>query len=396
MTRELSRFVLLWPLIPCLALAAPPATTMPLAGQWRFSLDANKEGIQKEYFNRDLAGLIALPGSTDEAHLGAPNPARPSLDGLFRLYVYEGPAWYQRDVEIPAAWRGKQVVLFLERCHWDTRVWVDARYIGAQDSLIAPHVYDLGTTLAPRKHRLTICVDNTKKIDLGRFVSINYEGTQTNWNGLIGKLELRAKDPVSIADVEVYPDVARKLARVRVTIANQTGRPSTGVLTIGAAGVPAIRMQFSAAEPRTIATAELPMGAHPRMWDEFSPARYRLSVSMTAGAFHDSENVTFGMRDFATQGTQFTLNGRPIILRGTLECAIFPHTGYPPTDVDSWRRIYTIIKSYGLNHMRFHSWCPPDAAFTPAAQEGILIQAEGPQANVPAGRDAPRDDFLEQ
>src|ERR1017187_629437 len=211
----------------------------PLAGQWRFSLDANKEGIQKEYFNRDLAGLIALPGSTDEAHLGAPNPARPSLDGLFRLYVYEGPAGDQRDVEIPAAWRGKQVVLFLERCHWDTRVWVDARYIGAQDSLIAPHVYDLGTTLAPRKHRLTICVDNTKKIDLGRFVSINYEGTQTNWNGLIGKLELRAKDPVSIEDVEVYPDVARKTAKLSITVANVTGHPVDGKLTLSAALHPA-------------------------------------------------------------------------------------------------------------------------------------------------------------
>jgi hypothetical protein len=382
-------------MIPCLALAAPPATTMSLAGQWRFSLDANKEGVQKEYFNRDLSERIRLPGSTDEAHFGTPNPARPSLDGLFRLYVYEGPAWYQRDAEIPTAWRGKQVFLFLERSHWDTRVWVDSRYIGTEDSLIAPHVYDLGT-LAPGKHRLTISVDNTKKIDLGRFVSINYEGTQTNWNGLIGKLELRAKDPVSIADVEVYPDVARKLARVRVTIANQTGQPAAGRLTVGAGGVPAIHAEFSAAESRTIATVELPMGANVRLWDEFSPALYQLSVSMEAGAFHDSQTVSFGMRDFATQGTQFTLNGRPIFLRGTLECAIFPHTGYPPTDVDSWRRIYRIIKSYGLNYMRFHSWCPPDAAFTAADQEGILIQAEGPQANVPAGKDATRDAFLEQ
>ena len=130
------------------SLGAAPPTTLSLDGQWRFSLDTNKEGIQKEYFNRELPKRIELPGSTDQAHFGTPNSAKPSLDGLFRLYAYEGPAWYQRDIEIPKAWRGKQVTLFLERSHWDTRVRLDTRYIGTQDSLIAPHVYDLGPTFA--------------------------------------------------------------------------------------------------------------------------------------------------------------------------------------------------------------------------------------------------------
>ena len=373
------------------------AATIPLAGQWRFSLDPNHEGVQKQYFNRDLPERIALPGSTDEARFGTPNPNKPSLDGLYRLCVYEGPAWYQRDIDIPAAWRGKRISLFLERTHWVTQVWVDGQYIGSEDSLITPHAYDLPANLAPGRHRLTICVDNTKKIDLGRFVSINYEGTQTNWNGLIGKLELRAKDAVSIADVEVYPDAARKLAKVVVTIANTTGRPASGTLRIGATGR---RTPFTADVARTVVTVEHPLGKNVRLWDEFSPALYDLSVSMTAklgaSTFSDSQTVTYGVRDFATRGTQFTLNGRPIFLRGTLECAIFPRTGYPPTDVESWRRIYRIIKSYGLNHMRFHSWCPPEAAFTAADLEGVMLQVEGPQANIQAGRDEKRDAFLEQ
>ena len=90
------------------------------------------------------------------------------------------------------------------------------------------------------------------------------------------------------------------------------------------------------------------------------------------------------------------MNDRPVFLRGTLECAIFPLTGYPPTDVPSWQRIYRIIKSYGLNFIRFHSWCPPEAAFAAADIEGVMVQAEGPQANIPAGRDQRRDAFVEQ
>ncbi len=385
-----------------------PAWTEPvsLAGQWRFALDPNQEGVEKQFFNHELPERISLPGSTDEAKMGTPNPNKPTLDGLYRLYLYEGPAWFQRDVEIPETWKGRQVSLFLERTHWDTAVWVDDKSLGTQDSLIAPHVYDLGSDLAPGRHRLTICVDNTRKIDLGRFVSINYSGTQTNWNGLIGKLELRAKDPVCVADVQVYPDVERKLAKVRMVITNITGKAASGKVILGATGtagagkVPPLSVKFMATQPRTVISAELPMGENPRLWDEFSPALYALTVSMTAKStnqtFADRQTITFGMRKFATRGTQFTINNRPVFLRGTLECAIFPLTGYPPTDVPSWQRIYRIIKSYGLNFIRFHSWCPPEAAFAAADLEGVMIQAEGPQANVPAGEDQQRDAFVEQ
>jgi hypothetical protein len=115
-----------------------------------------------------------------------------------------------------------------------------------------------------------------------------------------------------------------------------------------------------------------------------------------ASGIADQGTVTFGMRKFAARGTQFTMNDRPLYLRGTLECAIFPLTGYPPCDVPAWQRIYRIMKSYGLNFIRFHSWCPPEAAFDAADIEGIMVQAEGPQANVPAGEDPQRDAFIEQ
>lgn len=385
-----------------------PAFTEPisLAGQWRFALDPNKEGVEKQFFKRELPERIALPGSTDEAKFGGPNPKKPTLDRLYRLYPYEGPAWYQRDIQIPEGWQGKQVSLFLERTHGDTTVWLDDRYVGTQDSLIAPHLYNLGANLAQGKHRLTLCMDNTRKIDLGGIASINSEDTQTNWNGLIGKLELRAKDPVALADVQVYPDVDHNSTRVNVTVTNVTGKPVSGKLTIGASSpqgsgkVPVRVIEFTAAEPRTIVSTELPMGKNVRLWDEFSPALYTLTVSMTAESsnqtFADQQMVAFGMRKLAARGTQFTMNGRPLFLRGTLECAIFPRTGYPPTDVPSWQRICRIIKSYGLNFIRFHTWCPPDAAFVAADLEGVMIQTEGPQSDIPAGDDKQRDAFLEQ
>jgi hypothetical protein len=383
------------------------AETRSIAGEWRVRLDPQRAGERERWFDRDLPGTatMTLPGSTDEARIAGPNQARPTLDGLYRLSPYEGPAWFQYQLLIPGSWRGKRVSLVLERVHWETKVWIDGHEVpGTQDSLIAPHVHDLGPLGAPGTRRLTIRVDNSRKIDLGGFVSILYEGTQTNWNGLVGSLEIRGVDPVAIDDVQVYPDIARKVARVRVRLSNATGNPVTARLALTVkerAGTAAIAGDHSDVhiDRSTEVVRDVAMGPVMKLWDEFSPDLYTVHAAVTASGddktYSDERSTAFGMRRFAAEGTRFTLNGRPIFLRGTLECAIFPRTGYPPTSVSQWRRMYQAIKAYGLNFMRFHSWCPPEAAFTAADLEGVILQPEGPQANVDAGVDSARDTFME-
>jgi len=361
--------------------------TRSLAGQWRFRLDAQKTGVDEKWYAAPLADdtKIKLPGTMDDAGLGPRNTKPPTLAGPYRLYDYAGPAWYQRDIEIPPAWASQRISLFLERCRWVSSVWLDDRFIGSQDSLIAPHVYDLGTGITPGKHRLTLCLDNTVKLDLGRFVSALFGGTPGNMNGVIGRIELDATPPVWIDQVQVYPDTDKQLARVVVQIGNATGKAGRGTINIAGRNVQAT---WDANGGRLEAEVNM-KGA--KLWEEFSPNLQELTVKLG----EDSRTIRFGMRNFAATGTHFTMNGRPLFLRGTLECSVWPLTGYPPTDVRSWQRIYRIMKSYGLNFIRFHSWCPPEAAFAAADVEGIMIQAEGPQANVPAGRDPRRDAFIE-
>ncbi len=382
--------------------------TISLAGAWRFRRDEKNIGVDQRWYAAPLAtatdcpAVIHLPGTTDEAKAGMPNRQKPTLDGLYRRNVYTGAAWYQRDVEIPAAWQGKRLSLMLERVRWVSRVWLDDRPIGtSQDSLVAPHVYDLGADVTPGRHLLTIQIDNSLKHNLGIFVSALFGGTETDMNGIVGRLELQAADPVAIDNLQVYPDVARKSVRVRIHLSNAAGKPGQGTLR---SKVLSIDNREVAAKTTTIAwdktggaaEFELPLGDDVKLWDEFAPNLYHFSTTFEGNGYQDARTVAFGMRQIGTRGTQLTLNGRTIFLRGTLECAVFPVTGYPPTDVAAWRRVCRIIKSYGLNHLRFHSWCPPDAAFEAADIEGIMIQAEGPQANVQVGENPARDAFMEQ
>lgn len=184
---------------------------IPLAGPWRFEI----AGADANAFTRELTGTIRLPGTMDDAGLGEKNKAEPDLSGPYRTYNHVGPAWYQRDIEIPAAWQGQHITLLLERVRWTTRVWLDDKPLGMQDSLIAPHLYELGTAATPGRHRLTICVDNSVKINLGPIVSALAGGVPGNMNGIIGRIELAATPPVWIADVQVYPDVDKKPVQTR-------------------------------------------------------------------------------------------------------------------------------------------------------------------------------------
>lgn len=388
---------------------------LDLSGTWRFALDPGDAGVREEWWRRPLPERITLPGSLqaqgygDDVTLGTkwtglirerewykdPKYARyQPPDGLrFPFWLqpekhYVGAAWYQREVTIPEAWAGKRVVLSLERVHWGSTVWFDDVMVGSDDSLAVPHEYDLTPYVSPGVHTITLRIDNRLLVDVGENAHSVSDHTQTNWNGAVGALVLRAHDPVWIDDVQVYPDVAARCITVRLHIGNGTGRTWQGEvhLTARSYNTPAphapepLRVPCTVAGERTELELVYDLGPGAQLWDEFNPALYRLTVAVTVMSdgvtLRDARDVTFGLREFTVQGTQFAINGRKTFLRGTLECAIFPRTGYPPTDVASWRRILRIAKAHGLNHIRFHSWCPPEAAFVAADEEGVYYQVE--------------------
>lgn len=349
-----------------------------------------------------LSESVHLPGSTDENQKGIKNVAKPNLDHLSRIWEYKGSAWYERDVDIPTAWKGKRVALFLERCHWETRVWLDGKECGMQDSLCVPHVHELGISLSPGLHKLTLRVDNSVKFNVGNDAHSITEQTQTNWNGVVGRIELQATPTVRVDDLQVYPDLDRRTAMVKSTVINQTSRSVTVAanIVVSSAIAPSVKAQT---ESRKVApgervdltvTVSLPKGN--TAWSEFNPALLQASASLVGDSVAHKVSRTFGLRKIAALNKRLTLNNRNLFLRGTLECCIFPLTGYPPTDVASWRRELGVMQSYGLNHVRFHSWCPPEAAFEAADQMGFLFQVELPQWVADVGNDPARDRFVRE
>ena len=384
-----------------------------LAGRWRFAIDREDKGIEQKWFEKTLTDSVHLPGSMLENNKGDKvtlstkwtasiydsswyfNPLlakyRQPDNLMFPFWLtpalhYVGAAWYQKEINIPASWNGKHINLYLERCHTETIVFVDDKKTGIENSLVAPHEYDLSKTLTPGKHIITIRIDNRlKEINVGQDSHSVTDQTQGNWNGIIGRIELQATSPAAINDVQVYPDIDKQTASVHISLSGNAQDVKEIILSAKSFNsnkqqiVQPFITDLSSLKNKDSIVINYAMGKNVLLWSEFHPALYRLAVTViNKDGSQSKKSIDFGMRSFKVNGKQFEINGHTTFLRGTVENCVFPLTGYPSMKEKDWENIFRICKSYGLNHMRFHSYCPPEAAFEAADIVGFYLQPEGP------------------
>lgn len=380
-----------------MAASALHSEIMDLSGTWQVRLHEPGDG--------EAGGQpVGLPGTLDDAGIGAPLTLKPALNlevlaRLQRRHTHIGPAWYAREVVIPESWAGKRIVLELGRVLWQSRVFVDGRACSTRDSLSVPHRHELGGVLKPGRHTLVLRIDNGEiysgvshhitryKLPENMPMAHAYTNhTQIMWNGVLGCVRLRAGEPVAVQNVAVRARAGGAPAlRLEVALANDGGSAFAGTLRCvlrrrgGAGALAETRraMTVRAGGESLSIDWELPGGISVEEWDEFSPILYNVEVGIE-GSREPPVPVDFGFRDFTARDAEFRLNGRRVFLRGNLECVVFPLAGHPPMDKEAWRRLFSETKRWGLNHVRFHSWCPPRAAFAAADETGVYLQVELP------------------
>lgn len=390
-----------------LAMAAQ-AQTIDLAGEWLFAT-----GDTPEYTDRvTLPGSMLTNGKGDDVTVNTrwvgslydssfyfnPYMEKYRVAGRMKFPFfltpkkhYVGTAWYKRSVDIPREWRKQSVILHLERPHIETTVFVNGQEAGRDSSLSVPHEFDITPYIIYGKaNEIAIRVYNgIENVCVGQDSHSVTDQTQGCWNGIAGRMTLEARPLSHITDVQVFPNVGDKNIRVTVRLKDNGKRHKLSLqhrlVWDGTKENPEEGHDVDGTcSDATVATVEFrgdslsavfPMGDDVRLWDEFSPSLYRLDVCLDG---HDTRSVTFGMREISIRGRQFYVNEKPVWMRGTVENCCFPLTGYPPTDEESWLRIFRKCREYGLNMMRFHSYCPPEAAFAAADKTGFYLQPEGP------------------
>ena len=255
-----------------------------------------------------------LPGTIDTNHLGFAPSDTTETTHLTRLYAYKGKATYFRIIEIPRQWKKGAVELFLERTK-PTWVYLDGKLVDSCNFISTPQRYIL-PKMKSGKHQLEIVVDNSRGVPEQVYGSSHAytEDTQTNWNGIIGEILLEVKSEERRAD------------KVK-------------------------------SEERRVKNSNV-----------ISPASVQTYTGTVLPCF----------KDFHIEGAHFYANGHPVFLRGKHDAAVWSLTGHVDMTVEGWMKYLGTCKEYGINHVRFHSWCPPEAAFVAADSLGIYLQPELP------------------
>ncbi|MBR8536658.1 hypothetical protein KDU71_13870 [Carboxylicivirga sediminis] len=349
-----------------------------LKGVWNVRLDPANELIAGSGKQNKTTGQIKLPGSLAENGYGLETKGS-DFGVLTPTHKYIGKAWYTRTITIPKAWKGKQIELTLERVLWQSKVYVDGKELDVQDALGTAHIHCLGT-LSPGEHELTVLVDNDMIFNIGDKGHAYGEYTQSIWNGIVGRIEMKAYDHIKVQELKTYSDLSKDKLELKVKL--HSALKSKASVSYEILSVNTGELVLSGESEQFIVTGtndfniNVDVAGKLQKWSEFTPETYTLKLKVLAGKNQDVVESEFGFCEVGHDGTHLLINDVPIFLRGNLDCVHFPQTGYVSCELEDWMRIFQKYKDYGLNHARFHSWCPPEAAFRAANRVGIYLQAE--------------------
>ena len=340
---------------------------------------------------------LRLPGTLDESGIGFPDdPARqwkvdevrrigfyrdgdPIVTRLTRKRTFEGQAKISRIINLKVP-KDKRLFIDVERAR-RLRLLVNGEEIPPYDSpsVSAPYAFEVTGKLCG-DDQIVFLSDNSYPgwpRDAIVYSSAASDETQTNWNGLLGYVRLREEEKNFISSLRVYPD-PEKANGLMVCVEVDAEEEGEGLClespALSGGGKRRIPERLKPGR-REYWYSGLGMDLRPGLqkWDAGEGNLYDFTVSLLSG---DSKTVSFGIRDFSAENGHLTLNGRRFFLRGEANCAVFPETGYPPMDKESWKEILQKYRDYGVNCMRFHSHCPPEAAFAAADEMGMLMQPE--------------------
>lgn len=333
-----------------------------LQGVWDLYLDAEKKYTLPPKGN----DTIVLPDSTAHAKKGTPDE-KPTTDYMADRYYFEGYAWYSRSIMVEEEWVNKKITLFLERTRIST-VYIDGEEIGTENSLCGFHKHDLTGKLSAGEHVLTVRVNNTDyPIKGGHMTSPD---TQTNWNGIVGRMELQIRDLRYPENLQIEAETPEKVNVSADICGAEEGM--TKVVIRRKCGEILHEGEYPFVGGHL--TVDIALEGEDLLWDEYHTNLLLAEVAVG----EERISTTFGIRKLSHDVRRLLVNDKEVFWRGKHDGLVFPHTGYAPMTVEEWKQVFATVKEYGINHYRFHTCCPPDAAFAAADEMGIYMEPELP------------------
>ncbi len=417
-----------------------------LNGTWRFTFDPRNVGEQDRWHRvthpelRTQTGILNSDPFGD--HIVVPFPWESPLSGIGET-EYKGAAWYQRLLEVPAAWAAEDAgsgqrharglpgmeesatsvtapganvtwrvrpFLCFGAVDWSAKVWINGRFVGEHVGGYTPFELDISRYVRPGKP-VTLTVRAYDACDADTLLGKQTTDWYNHSGGIWQTVWLEGRAHAYIEHLRVTPNIETGEALFAVTVMGAENNPCRVTVSSPAGEFPDAQAAVSEA-----GTVSIPIRVpNPRLWSPESPRLYDAVVRLeeegereqgtgnreqgkeatqsTIGnrqsAIENDEVVTyFGLRSVSRARWKdkpyeyVLLNGEPIYLRGALDQAFTPDGLHAYATDDAIRQDVQIARDMGLNMLRCHIKINDPRYYYWADKLGVLMMYDIPSASL--------------
>ncbi len=323
-------------------------------------------------------------GGTYQRTILVPFPVESSLSGVMRPVNEQQRLWYHRKFTVPAAWRGRRVLLHCEAADWEARVWVNRKELGTHRGGYDRFSFDITDDLkAEEVQEIVVSVwdpTNTSHQPRGKQGLAGRAGLLSACSGIWQTIWLEPVEQTHIERLKLVPDINAGAVSVTAACAGDTGQAVVEAVAFDA-GKEVGRAKGAAGQPIVVPVPKA------KLWSPSAPHLYGLKVSLWLGDRKTDEVASyFGMRGISTgldarNMPALMLNGGKLFQFGPLDQGYWPEGIYTaPTDA-ALRSDIEMMKQFGFNLCHKHLKVEPERWYYWCDKLGLLVWQDMPSGD---------------
>lgn len=359
-----------------------------LNGTWTYTFDFGRTGEESGLKDsKGFNGQITVPFCPES-----------KLSGIGHT-DFINSIWYQRQISVPAAWKGKQILLHFGAADYETTVYLNGKRVGKHYGTGSSFCFDITPFVkAGESANLVVNVldDLRSGHQPGGKQSIRLKSAGCNYTRTTGIWQTVWMEPVDaqgLKRVVATPDIDQKQLVVRPEFFGENQENSLTVELKDGNKIVSAKTVACANE----AVVVLPV-KNMKLWSPESPFLYNITytVKNKAGQPIDKVESYAGMRKVSTCGGYFYLNNKPYFQRLVLDQGFYPDGIWTaPTD-EALKNDIAMSKAVGFNGARLHQKEFEERYYYWADKLGYLTWGEMPSWGVDVNDEIGVRNFLSE
>ncbi|MBI3477407.1 MAG: twin-arginine translocation signal domain-containing protein [Acidobacteria bacterium] len=345
------------------------------------------------------AALAAVPVLAGSSHpVVSPARTRISLNGEWERHIGDvlydtvlvpsslrpsGNYILKRKCVLPQLNRGQRVFVHFEAIAFWGRVTVNGNELGTTSGPYIPAEFECTAHVQEGMNEVEVQIVDLEPLPDGSGTAEVILGHNPGWEasgGIIRDVWVEIRPVCYVENVRLaytlHSDFSACSGRPSITVSSTGACDGTAEVTVrrGLGEVARVTqsVQFKAGTNDVELAFEF---KHPSLWSPESPNLYELTVSLETPSGKDMWTCHTGFRDIRTQGRDFLLNGKRLVLNGVCRHDLWPDQGFTLTRSQQERDM-RMIKAIGCNFVRLVHY-PHDRHIVELADQlGLLVSEE--------------------